>query len=66
MKPSKLEGWSVWGDRVVGNVHGDNRFADGTFIQTSAIVELDRENKILKTKNSTYELGEEHDYRNQG
>lgn len=50
------------GEKVVtGNIFGDeDRFEDGTFIRTSAIVKLDYENKKLETLNSVYELGKEY------
>ena len=63
-----IENWKehVWdasmGEVVVmGNIFGDeDRFEDGTFIRTSAIVKLDYENKKLETLNSVYTLGKEY------
>ena len=62
-----IENWKVvdWckstGEKVVtGAIFGDeDRFEDGTFIRTSAIVKLDYENKKLETLNSLYDLGKE-------
>jgi hypothetical protein len=46
---------------VVGNIFGDeDRFEDGAFIRTSAIVKIDYENKKLETLNSVYCLGKEY------
>jgi len=43
---------------VIGNIFGDeDRFEDGTFIRTSAIIHLDYEDKKLETVNSVYALG---------
>ena len=63
-----IQNWKVvdWcystGEKVVkGNIFGDeDRFEDGTFIRTSAIVKLDYENKKLETLNSLYDLGKEY------
>ena len=43
---------------VQGQVYNDIRFFDGTFITPSMIKSFDRENRILITQNTTYELGE--------
>lgn len=61
----KIENWKehVWDASmaevvVMGNIFGDeDRFEDGTFIRTSAIVKLDYENNKLETLNSMYDLG---------
>lgn len=62
-----LENWKVFdffggSDKVAtGNIFGDgDRFEDGTYIRTSAIVKLDYENNKLETLNSIYELGKEY------
>lgn len=63
-----IENWKVvdWckstGEKVVtGNIFSDeDRFEDGTFIRTSAIVKLDYENNKLETLNSIYDLGKEY------
>ena len=46
--------------RLVGNVYGDDkkRFEDGQLINTSSLESIDFKNKIAKTKNSIYKLGE--------
>lgn len=61
-----LENWKVTQrpffafECVSGDIYNDpkERFCDGTFIYTSGIVELNEENGILQTKNTTYRLGE--------
>lgn len=40
-----------------GNVYDNERFNEGTFIHTSSIQDIDLDNGIIKTKNSTYKLG---------
>ena len=61
-----IENWKVFdffggSDKVAtGNIFGDDRFEDGKFIRTSAIVKLDYENNKLETLNSIYELGKEY------
>jgi hypothetical protein len=63
-----IENWKVvdycysTGEQVVtGRIFGDeDRFEDGTFIRTSAIVKIDYENKRLETLNSIYTLGKEY------
>lgn len=68
----RLENWSVISTsnnpyrapellqrQLGGNIHNDekNRFANGTYIVTSDIKELDLKNMIAKTRNTIYELG---------
>jgi len=46
---------------IIGKIFGDeDKFEDGTFIRTSAIIQLDYEDKKLETINSIYELGKEY------
>lgn len=62
----RLENWSIQTltdsqgeySRLLGNVYEDPRFLEGGFIHTSEIVEIDEENGIAKTRNTTYRLGE--------
>lgn len=57
----KADYWYSTGEQVVtGNLFWGDRFEDGTFIRTSAIVKLDYENSRLETLNSLYELGKEY------
>jgi len=67
----KLENWSMGTSyngfqapelqekQLRGNIYDDefNRFKDGTIITTSSLVELDLKNKIAKTLNTKYVLG---------
>ena len=45
--------------RMSGNIHNDekDRFADGDYVTTSSLQEIDLINKIARTRNTTYELG---------
>lgn len=61
---SRLENWSEYGKCVVGEIFGDNRFPDGSFITTSEVKTLDREAKTLQTRNTLYELGKEMEWKN--
>lgn len=60
---ARLEKWSIVGlgeDRplaVRGEIHGDDRFADGTPITSSRLHFLDPAGRIASTRNHTYELG---------
>ena len=62
LKPNFIKDWTIekWGDAFVicGNIFNDekNRFADGTPIHTSRLQIIDFVEKIVKTKNSTYNL----------
>lgn len=42
---------------LCGKVYGHPRFARGTEISTSTIVEFDSKSRVCKTKNSSYRLG---------
>ncbi len=55
----KLENWYIIGNCCFGEVYGNPKFEDGTFVRTSTIKEYNKERSILQTKNSTYELGTE-------
>ena len=68
---SRLENWSLickmdnpfqapelYPVLAQGQVYGDIRFFEGTFITTSMVKSFDKENRILITQNTTYELGE--------
>ena len=70
MSEYKIECWSICLDctnifqapelckkYLQGNVYGNDRFKEGTFIHTSSIQEIDLDNGIVKTRNSTYKLG---------
>lgn len=67
----KLEEWSLSQDnsnpyqapelravRLHGKVYGHERFEDGDPVTTSRVHNLDMKNRIAKTNNTTYELGE--------
>jgi hypothetical protein len=45
--------------RMSGNIHNDEkgRFADGEYVTTSSLREIDLNKKIARTRNTTYELG---------
>lgn len=57
----RLENWTIQkypqGEIYWGNIYGDikGRFADGDYIHTSLITK--RDEQIIHTLNSTYELG---------
>lgn len=68
---SKLENWSVisspanpfqapelWSTRLCGRIFDDPRFEDGMNVQTSSVQFLDVKNRIAKTRNTEYTLGE--------
>lgn len=68
---SKLENWSVisspvnpfqapelWPTRLYGRIFDDPRFEDGMNVQTSSVQFLDVKNRIAKTRNTEYTLGE--------
>lgn len=61
-KENSLIDWTIekrYGSYVLyGTIYNDtkNRFADGTYIHTSSLTEIDFVNKVAKTKNSTYNL----------
>ena len=71
-KPSvKLEDWAVVestntasyqplgpGNVLVGRAFGHQRIKTGMFIFTSAIVDVDAQNKIAETRHTCYCLGE--------
>ena len=54
-----LHNWIVMGSRIWGETYNDDRMPNGTILITSEVVNLDRENGILETKNTTYDLGKE-------
>jgi len=60
---AKLEKWSLVGFEaqkplaVRGEIHGDERFSDGTPITSSRLVDLDAAGRFACTRNHTYELG---------
>jgi hypothetical protein len=77
-KPSvELEDWAVVpslkngkyeelrpGNLLVGRAFGHQRITSGTFIFTSPIVDVDLQNNIAKTNNTSYHLGEaSHEYK---
>jgi hypothetical protein len=41
-----------------GTVYGHDHFKDGTHVITSALMEINLDEKYIKTMNSCYELGE--------
>ena len=53
----KIENWYVLGDRLYGEVNDHPNFNRGDFVKTSAI--LDRNEGLVVTKNTIYELGKE-------
>jgi hypothetical protein len=42
---------------LTGNVFGHTRHEDGKFVETSTVEQIDLENGIVITRNSTYILG---------
>lgn len=54
----KLEDWLRLGDRLVGYIYGDNRFADGNRIRTSRVLKIDHQ--LAVTAHTTYRLGKPH------
>ena len=63
MKTNLLKKWrivTIYGNKVVaiGNIYNDikKRFADGTEIRTSTILQADFINGVIETKNSIYHL----------
>jgi hypothetical protein len=62
LKPNLIKGWTIHGAKGVTLIWGDiyndtkGRFADGTHIHTSPIKSVDFEEKVVHTKNSTYNL----------
>lgn len=64
-----LENWNivlVTNERsfVTGEIHNDekNRFKDGKLVQTSKILEFNKEENFIQTKNTRYELGKPSEY----
>lgn len=51
----KLENWYKSGKLVWGNVYGNPKFEDGTWVHTSNVLKV--EGRTIKTMNSTYDLG---------
>ena len=53
---AELHGCVAWGGGLLGRIYSDKkgRFADGTLVATSSIVE--QVGDIVMTKNSTYKL----------
>ena len=47
---------------VRGSAHCYNKAAPGEMFTTSVVLELDRENMLVRTKNSVYALGVEIEY----
>lgn len=58
---SKLNYWTIIGDKAFGNVYEDERFNDGDFIITSKIKSMDLRKRTITTANTTYELLEAYD-----
>jgi hypothetical protein len=54
-RPMRLEAWSIFDDRVRGEVFCNPKFNDGEMVITSPIQSID--GNRLKTLNSTYVLG---------
>lgn len=65
---SRIENWAivstnpyqapeVSSKKLSGKIYGDERFLDGSQIITSALVDVDIQNKTAKTQNTEYELG---------
>jgi hypothetical protein len=60
---ARLEKWSLVGFQeekplaVRGEIHGDERFSDGTPITSSRLVDLDASGRFACTRNHSYELG---------
>lgn len=55
-----MHNWFEWNGCVVGSIYNDPRRTnpnDGSIQSTSKILSIDRENGILITKNTTYQLG---------
>jgi len=55
-----IHNWAEVGMVVYGEVYNDDRRKNGTGIRTSKIVNLDRENGVLTTMNTVYDLGKEY------
>lgn len=56
MKPlAILKNWSRSGNTLSGNVYDHPRFADGTFVRTSSIVNV-LPNSHIETRNTVYAL----------
>ena len=53
---SKLNYWTIIGDKAIGNVYEDERFNDGDFIITSKIKSMDFRKRTITTVNTTYSL----------
>lgn len=55
----RIENWvyEPHDEWVVGNIYGDERFADGAFIHTSRVVSFDKDHTTVETKNSVFKLG---------
>jgi hypothetical protein len=49
------------GNHLNGNVFGHQKFPNGKFIYTSAIVRVDLSKQIVETRNAVYLLGEPSD-----
>lgn len=56
----KLSKWFIINNMVWGEVSGNPKFKDGTFVHTSEIVDIT--GNILKTNNSTYTLLDKESY----
>jgi len=65
----RLEEWSVFSKNsyqapeaqkryLQGNIYNDDRFEDGTIVQTSSIQELNLKENYAITRNTEYILGE--------
>lgn len=67
----KLENWSIVkedsnpflapeirGFILKGNIYNDNRFQNGSLIVTSTIQEINIKNRVARTRNTLYRLGE--------
>lgn len=59
---AKLKNWLAGAHgQLYGEVYGDPRYPDGTSVQTTKIVEWDKDGRWVQTKNTYYELEDERD-----
>lgn len=59
---ARIEKWTIAGASLYGTVydHPNPDLEDGTFVRTSHVTKLDRENGVAETLNTNYILGEEY------